>query len=83
VTDTYPGGKNGTEVVLCTIVNGEHWWPGSDKDPYREISATDVIWDFFENHPKQLINLIHMSISFPQVKIVHGQDLNLFLPVNT
>jgi poly(3-hydroxybutyrate) depolymerase len=25
----------------------------SDKDPYREISATDVIWDFFESHPKQ------------------------------
>lgn len=53
VTDTYSGGKNGTEVVLCTIVNGEHWWPGSDKDPYQEISATDVIWDFFESHPKQ------------------------------
>ena len=53
ITDTYSGGKNGTEVVLYTIVNGEHWWPGSDKDPYQETSATDVIWDFFESHPKQ------------------------------
>ena len=53
IIDTYSGGKNSTEVVLYTIVNGEHWWPGSDKDPYQEISATDIIWDFFENHPKQ------------------------------
>lgn len=53
VIDTYVGGQHMTEVSLVTIMNGEHWWPGSDKDPYHEISATDIIWDFFENHPKQ------------------------------
>ncbi len=53
VIDTYVGGQHMTEVSLVTIMNGEHWWPGSDKDPYQEISATDIIWDFFERHPKQ------------------------------
>lgn len=42
----------GTEVVLCTLINGEHWWPGSEKDPYKEISASELIWEFFKTHPK-------------------------------
>ena len=49
----YTGGRNNTDVILYTIENGEHWWPGSDKDPYKEFSASPVIWDFFEAHPKQ------------------------------
>ncbi|RLF40695.1 MAG: polyhydroxybutyrate depolymerase [Thermoplasmata archaeon] len=48
----YTGGRNNTEVVLYTIENGEHWWPSSDKDPYKELSASEIIWDFFENHSK-------------------------------
>lgn len=51
--DTYKEGNSGTEVVLYTINNGGHYWPGSDKDPYQEISVAEVIWDFFKNHPKQ------------------------------
>jgi polyhydroxybutyrate depolymerase len=57
---TYTNGKNGTEVVLYTTVGGEHWWPGNHwntgqwlVDTIREISATDLIWDFFAAHPKQ------------------------------
>jgi polyhydroxybutyrate depolymerase len=51
---TYTNGKNGTEVVLYTTVGGEHWWPGNHfNDPLKEISATDLIWEFFESHPKQ------------------------------
>ena len=53
IIDTHSEGRNGTEVILYAIMNGEHWWPGLDKDPYQKISATDIIWDFFENHPKQ------------------------------
>jgi polyhydroxybutyrate depolymerase len=49
---TYHNGLAGTEVMLVTILNGEHWWPGAPQDPYQEILATDVIWEFFENHPK-------------------------------
>ena len=52
-TDTYLNGNQGTEVVLCTVENGGHSWPGSKQDPYQELSATDLIWEFFENHPKQ------------------------------
>jgi polyhydroxybutyrate depolymerase len=60
---TYTNGKNGTEVVLYTTVGGKHWWPGnpySSSDPedifvdtVQEISANDLIWEFFEAHPKQ------------------------------
>jgi polyhydroxybutyrate depolymerase len=59
IIDTYKGGKNNTEVVLYTIVNGTHSWPGGKKgwkngdNPTLEISATDIIWDFFESHPKE------------------------------
>ncbi len=58
IIDTYSSGKNNTEVQLVTIVNGTHCWPGGQKgwkngaEPTKEISATDLIWDFFENHPK-------------------------------
>jgi polyhydroxybutyrate depolymerase len=57
---TYTNGTDGTEVMLYTTVGGEHWWPGNplQKGPFRlidsirEISATDIIWEFFEAHPK-------------------------------
>jgi polyhydroxybutyrate depolymerase len=44
VKDVYAGGKNGTEVVLYTLVGFGHNWPAT---------ATDIIWDFFVSHPKQ------------------------------
>ncbi|MEM2888754.1 MAG: PHB depolymerase family esterase [Candidatus Bathyarchaeia archaeon] len=47
VISVYGGGMNGTEVVLYKLINVGHVWPNTP------ISATDVIWDFFENHPKQ------------------------------
>jgi polyhydroxybutyrate depolymerase len=59
----YTNGKNGTEVVLYTTVGGDHWWPGNPwtsspgspwlVDTIQEISATNLIWDFFAAHPKQ------------------------------
>ena len=63
IRETYVDGENGTEVILYTTVGGEHWWPGNPLqsspgsswlvDTIQEISATDLIWEFFENHPKQ------------------------------
>ena len=47
---TYTDGDNGTDVVLYTIVDGEHGWPRPND---MGISATDIIWDFFKSHPKQ------------------------------
>ncbi|MGC9554758.1 MAG: extracellular catalytic domain type 1 short-chain-length polyhydroxyalkanoate depolymerase [Thermoplasmatota archaeon] len=54
VVDTYSGGINGTEVVLYTIVNGGHGWPGSSRGdrPTQEISATQLMWNFFTKHPR-------------------------------
>ena len=53
--DYYLDGRDGSEVFLVTIMNGKHWWPGSDKDPTenQEINGTEIIWEFFESHPKQ------------------------------
>lgn len=61
IKETYSGGKNGTEVVLYTIKNGGHSWPGgykwsstnSEDAPTQEISATDLMWEFFKQHPKK------------------------------
>ena len=42
---TYGGGLNGTEVELYTINGARHGWP-------PEIPTADVIWRFFEQHPR-------------------------------
>jgi polyhydroxybutyrate depolymerase len=50
---TYGNCKEGTAVVLYVIDGGGHTWPGAIVDVQRlgatthEISATDLIWDFF------------------------------------
>jgi len=59
IKETYSGGKNGNEVILYTIVGGKHAWPGGKPGwlggdaPTQEISATDLMWDFFASHPKE------------------------------
>jgi polyhydroxybutyrate depolymerase len=49
--------EGGAEVVLYTIAGGGHTWPGHPF-PVRflgkateQISANDLIWDFFQKHP--------------------------------
>jgi polyhydroxybutyrate depolymerase len=50
--DAYRPCRGGVEVKLCVTVTGGHSWPGGKK-PRSEattsdaLSATDVIWDFF------------------------------------
>jgi poly(3-hydroxybutyrate) depolymerase len=42
--------------MLYSIVDGVHGWFGAPNLPYQypcEISATDLIWEFFAAHPKQ------------------------------
>jgi polyhydroxybutyrate depolymerase len=54
---TYGSGKDGAEVVLIEIAGGGHTWPG--KEPRlktlgkstKNISANDLMWEFFEKHP--------------------------------
>ena len=53
----YGPGKDDTEVVLYAIQGGGHTWPG-EKSPVAflgkstfDISANDLIWEFFQKHP--------------------------------
>lgn len=54
---TYGGGKDGAEVVLIVIDGGGHTWPGQQPPvsfigkSARNISANDLMWEFFQKHP--------------------------------
>ena len=43
---TYTGGQEGAEVMVSTIRGGRHVWP------HRELSATELIWEFFARHSR-------------------------------
>lgn len=53
----YGPGRDGAEVVLVVIEGGGHTWPGREprmKSPgmaTRDISANDMMWEFFKRHP--------------------------------
>lgn len=44
IHQTYSGGKEGTEVVLCTLTEGGHGWPNH---------ASEVLWGFFAGHSRR------------------------------
>jgi polyhydroxybutyrate depolymerase len=54
---TYGPGRDGAEVVLIVIDGGGHTWPGREPRlaalgiSTRDISANDLMWEFFEHHP--------------------------------
>ncbi|UCB59167.1 MAG: hypothetical protein JSV67_02390 [Thermoplasmatales archaeon] len=52
IKETYTNGTDDSEVVLYSMIHGGHKWFGSTIHSPCEISATDLIWDFFESHPK-------------------------------
>ena len=53
----YGPGRDGSEVILYTIGGGGHTWPVREPPiqflgkSTRDISANDLIWDFFQKHP--------------------------------
>jgi polyhydroxybutyrate depolymerase len=49
--ETHPC-PGGVEVTLYTINGGEHAWPGSPRGGAGSVPATDLIWQFFERHPR-------------------------------
>jgi len=59
--EAYRCPATGTAVELYTIDGQGHAWPGGEKGiragnvdpPTTEISATDLMWDFFARHPKK------------------------------
>lgn len=52
---TWSNCLDNADVLLYTIANHGHSWPGSPIMPKsitsQAINATDVMWDFFINHP--------------------------------
>lgn len=51
--------KNGTEIILYKMFSGGHSWPGGEKirkfadNPVKNVSATDIIWEFFKYNTKR------------------------------
>lgn len=57
ILKTYGSGKDGAEVILVEIAGGGHTWPGREPPrrvlgrSTRDISANDLMWEFFQRHP--------------------------------
>lgn len=55
---TYGPGRAGSEVILFVIEGGGHTWPGREPriqrlgKSTRDISANDLMWEFFQKHPR-------------------------------
>ena len=53
----YGPGKEGSEVILYVIEGGGHAWPGQTPmvgflgKSTKNISANDLMWEFFQRHP--------------------------------
>jgi len=50
----YTEGEDNSEVILYTVKYGLHGWFGEEwmvRDPIKEISTNDEMWEFFESHP--------------------------------
>ncbi len=58
IRKTWGGGREGTEVVLVEIEGGGHTWPGREPTvallgaSTRDISANDLMWEFFQRHAR-------------------------------
>jgi polyhydroxybutyrate depolymerase len=54
---TWSGCQNNADVILYTLADHGHSWPGSPTMPKsitsQAVNATDVMWEFFKAHPMQ------------------------------
>ena len=48
--DTWIKGKKETEVHFYSIEGGSHGWPQGGS---KSVAATELIWEFFEAHPRK------------------------------
>lgn len=59
IHETYTNCANGVAVELYAIQGEGHTWPGGQRGsargdaPTRDISATNMMWEFFKAHPKR------------------------------
>jgi polyhydroxybutyrate depolymerase len=59
--EIYGGCKDGVEVILYAVEGGGHTWPGGLQylpelligRTSREFNASEIIWQFFKEHPLQ------------------------------
>lgn len=58
LSQVWTNSSTGVEVVLWTVEDGNHAWPGGEgialptvNRPSKEINANDLIWEFFLCHP--------------------------------
>lgn len=58
--EVYSSERTGAEVVLYVIEGGGHTWPGRVPrasrflgPSTRDISANDLMWEFFQRHPRR------------------------------
>lgn len=60
IRELYDDGIGGVEVIFYTLKNSGHAWPGGgiglyygEVDiPTNDVSATDLMWEFFKKHSK-------------------------------
>lgn len=59
--EDYQGCRNGSQVILYTVKEGGHTWPGGLQymqekligKTSRDFNASETIWQFFKEHPMQ------------------------------
>ena len=50
-SETYTTCRGRADVVLYKVAGGTHSWPGGNDDTAtREVSATELIWEFFTHY---------------------------------
>jgi len=58
VRESYTHCTDDADVVLYTLNHGAHSWPGGHRvwkwgdEPSPDLSANDVMWQFFRNHAR-------------------------------
>jgi len=50
----WSGCRGGADVVFYTIPGGGHGWPGGSESEAGGFNTAQMIWDFFEAHPRTL-----------------------------
>lgn len=59
IKKTWSGGPDGAEVVLIEVTGGGHTWPGETPVAgflgvsTKDISANDMMWEFFTRHSRR------------------------------
>jgi len=48
----WSGCRGGGDVVFYTVPGGGHGWPGGSESDAGDFNTAQMIWDFFEAHPR-------------------------------